>query len=70
MDGSLLKVFGLTQGGTWNPFWLETVGGVDDLGRSLKQPGLWLRYQNGQVILTGKERADQNSRLDNNGLTD
>ena len=65
MDGSLLKVFGLTQGRyvESRPSWLETVG----LGLTIwegefeEQPGLWLRWcdQNGQIILTGKERADQ-----------
>ena len=64
MDGSLLKVFGLTQGRyVESPFWLETVG----LGLTIwegefeEQPGLWLRWcdRDGQVIFTGKERADQ-----------
>lgn len=64
MNGALLRVYGLTQGKyvELEQPWLETVG----LGLTLwegefeNQPGLWLRWcaQDGQVISTGKERAD------------
>jgi len=66
MNGERLKVFVLT-GGQYRelsqPFWLETVG----LGLTLwegefeGQSGIWLRWcsSNGQVIPTGKERADR-----------
>jgi len=66
MDGSLLRVWGLTVGRYTemrSPFWLETVG----LGLAVwegvfeDQPGLWLRWcdRQGEVILTGAEARDQ-----------
>jgi Uma2 family endonuclease len=66
MDGQLLKVYGLRFGQyveLAEPFWLESVG----LGLTLWEgefegkADLWLRWSDrtGQIIPTGKERADR-----------
>ena len=66
LNGKLLKVWALTAGQYVEmpePFWLQTVGlGLTVCaGEFEKQETTWLRWcdQNGRVIPTGAERADE-----------